>query len=113
MHVQPTVALLGAYHLQGKSSQAGLHATAVWIACHKFTVDMLASFILHVLQEDERELAATEQVKQLQAQLKMQAKSYQLVQEAFAIEEKCKRDELQVVFATGLLCQLLCTPSFA
>ena len=67
------------------------------------------------MQGGERELAATEQVKQLQAQLRMQARSYQLVQEAFAIEEKCKRDELQVSSATGhgLLCQLLCTPSFA
>lgn len=70
---------------------------------------MLASFTLHVLQGDEQELAATEQVKQLQAQLRMQAKSYQLVQEAFAIEEKCKRDELQVLFAICWLCQLLCT----
>lgn len=56
------------------------------------------------MQGGEQEVAATEQVKQLQAQLRMQAKSYQLVQEAFAIEEKCKRDELQVSFAASLLC---------
>lgn len=53
----------------------------------------------------EQHLTATEQVEKLQAELSAQAKNHHMAQEALVIEEKCKRDQLQVKSATDLPCQ--------
>lgn len=53
------------------------------------------------MQGDEQQLPAAEQIKELQAALRTQAKSHQQAQEALAIEEKCKRDQLQVRATTS------------
>lgn len=66
------------------------------------------------MQGDEQQLAAAEQVKELQAELSAQAKSHQQAQEALAIEEKCKRDQLQVTSTTLLtLSAGVCTHAMA
>lgn len=61
--------------------------------------------------QGNEQLAAVEQVKQLQDKLTMQAKNHQTAQEALAIEEKCKRDQLQVTSAAYWPCQLACVPA--